>query len=220
VSVKKTIGKATLYLADCRDVIPSLGMVDCVVTDPPYGQGYTSGYATDELWKSGKTITGDEDASLRDEVLAAVECPALVFGSDKVQRPKRARMKLIWDKGPALGMGALDLPWKPSTEEIYVLGRGFVGGRNWGSVIYHPPVQSMAKNGRLHPNEKPVGLLERLLRWCPPGIVLDPFMGSASTGEAALKADREFVGIEIERAYFDVACRRLAAFVQQLRLAI
>lgn len=189
-----------------------------VLTDPPYGMNYKSGWSTDKLWKSGHKITGDEDCSLRDEVLALMPGLALVFGTSKVPPPPNTRMTLIWDKGPALGMGALDLPWKPSTEEIYVLGKGFVGGRNWGSVIYHHPTQSTAKNGRLHPNEKPVGLLERLLRWMPDGIICDPFMGSGSTGEAALKAGREFVGVEIEPAYFDVACKRLDNFQRQLDL--
>lgn len=211
----ETIGSATLYLADCREVLPGLGVVDAVLTDPPYGQKYKSGWATDELWKAGRTITGDENCVARDEALAMVTCAALVFGTEKVAKPVETRMTLTWDKGPALGMGALDLPWKPSTEQIYVLGKGFVGGRNSGAVIHHPPVQSMAKNGRQHPNEKPVGLLERLLTWMPAGVVCDPFMGSGSTGEACLKAQRPFIGIEIEPEYFDVARKRLDQAARQ-----
>lgn len=207
----ETIGNATLYLGDCRDILPSLVSQICaVLTDPPYGMGYRSGHATDALWKAGRKITNDHDCAARDQALGMVaNCAALVFGTAKRQPPPATRMTLIWDKGPALGMGALDLPWKPTTEEIYVLGKGFVGGRNWGSVIYHHPTQAMAKNGRLHPNEKPVGLLERLLRWMPAGLVCDPFMGSGSTGEAAHRAQRPFIGIEIEEKYFDIACRRL-----------
>lgn len=211
----ETIGAAMLYLADCREILPGLGVVDAVLTDPPYGQKYTSGWATERLWKAGKTITGDEDCVSRDQALSMVTCAALVFGNEKITKPLGTRMTLTWDKGPALGMGALDLPWKPTTEQIYVIGKGFVGGRNWGSVIYHHPTQSTAKNGRLHPNEKPVGLLERLLRWMPPGIVCDPFMGSGSTGEAAMKAHRGFIGIEIEPEYFDIACRRLENVARQ-----
>jgi DNA modification methylase len=214
---KETIADGIeLHLGDCRDVLPTLQPFAAVLTDPPYGQKYVSGHATDALWKAGKTITGDADCMARDEALAMIDCPALVFGTRKRPAPTGMRMVLTWDKGPALGMGALDLPWKPTTEEIYVIGNGFVGGRNWGAVIYQPPVQSMAKNGRLHPNEKPVPLLERLLRWLPPGPVCDPFMGSGSTGEAAIKANRKFIGIEIEPAYFDVACRRLSEAAKQI----
>lgn len=211
----ETIGNATLYLGDCRDVLPSLSGIAAVLTDPPYGMAYESGYATDKLWKAGRKITNDQDCSVRDAALALVDAPAIVFGTHKVTPPPSTRQILIWDQGPALGMGALDLPWKPSHCELYVIGKGFVGGRNWGSVIYHHPTQATAKNGRLHPNEKPVGLLERLLKWMPAGLVCDPFMGSGSTGEAAARAGRPFVGIEIEPAYFDVTIDRLRNLQRQ-----
>jgi DNA modification methylase len=140
-------------------------------------------------------------------------------------------MILTWDKGPALGMGALDLPWKPSYEElyelpppnepdsyeVYVLGKGYEGRRD-GAVIYCPPVQSMAKNGREHPNEKPVTLLTKLLAKSPAGMVCDPFMGSGSTGVACAVVGRPFVGVEIEPAYFDIACRRIEDAQRQGRL--
>jgi DNA modification methylase len=205
----------TLYLGDCREILPTLDGIEAVLTDPPYGMGYESGHATDKLWKAGRKITNDQDCSVRDAALALVKSPAIVFGTHKVTPPPNTRQILIWDQGPALGMGALDLPWKPSHCELYVIGKGFVGGRNWGSVIYHHPTQATAKNGRLHPNEKPVGLLERLLRWMPAGPVCDPFMGSASAGEAAMKAGRPFIGIEIEPAFFDVSCKRLERLARQ-----
>lgn len=155
--MKKTIvGDAIIYCADCRSILPTLDTVDAVVTDPPYGIAYQSGYATKKLWAAGKKIAGDETTAVRDEALQLCHnlcSPMLVFGSRKAIPPEGTRHILIWDKGPALGMGALDLPWKPSIEEIYVLGKGFVGKRDEGSVIYCPPVQSMAKNGRKHPNE-------------------------------------------------------------------
>lgn len=212
-------GNCTIYLADCREVLPTLAPA-AGLSDPPYGMNYESGWATDDLWKSGKTITGDGDTTVRDEALAMLSCPCLIFGTDTVAKPPGTKLTLIWDKGGALGMGDLSLPWKKSTEEIYVIGKGFVGSRSQGNVIYQPPVQSMAKNGRLHPNEKPVALLERLMRWLPPGLICDPFMGSGSTGSAAIKAGRPFVGIEIEQEYFDVACRRLEAEARQFSLAI
>ena len=212
---EERIGDCRLILADCRDVLPTLGRVDAVVTDPPYGIGYVSGHATDRLWSGGRRIANDADCSARDEVLAQFDCAILAFGSRKAALPSRCRQVLIWDKQGALGMGALDLPWKPAHEEIYVLGKGFVGGRNWHSVISHPPTQAMACNGRTHPNEKPVGLLSMLIKWCPPGTILDPFMGSGTTGVACVKLDRRFIGIEIEPAYFDIACRRIAEAYRQ-----
>lgn len=209
-------GRVRLYLGDCREILPTLGKVDVVVTDPPYGVAYESGYATDRLWAAGRRITNDHSTAARDEMLSLIGAvPALVFGTRKIGEPKQTRMVLVWDKGPALGMGALDLPWKPSSEEIYVIGRGFVGSRDESNVLYCPPVQSMAKNGRRHPNEKPVNLTQRLIRKCPSGTVLDPFMGSGTTGVAAVKLGRQFVGIEIEPQYFDAACRRIEEATKQ-----
>jgi len=212
------IGSATLYLGDCREILPTLPKADVVITDPPFGIRYQSSQRESGLWKAGKTITNDHDTTCRDEALAMLAgVPALVFGSRRAPQPEGTRMTLIWDKGPALGMGALDLPWKPSYEEIYVIGKGFHGRRD-GAVIYCPPVQSMAKNGREDPNEKPIRLLSMLLDKSPAGTVCDPFMGSGSTGVACVMAGRPFIGIEIEPAYFDIACRRIEDAQRQERL--
>lgn len=228
----EVIGNATLHLGDCREVLPTLTGIALVLTDPPYGIAYKSGAREAGLWKAGKTITNDHDATCRDEALALLEgIPALVFGSRRVPQPGGTRTTLIWDKGPALGMGALDIPWKPSYEEIYeipppnvpdsyeiyVLGKGYKGRRD-GAVIYCPPVQSMAKNGREHPNEKPVALLAKLLAKSPGGLVCDPFMGAGSAGVACAMAGRPFVGVEIEPAYFDIACRRIEDAQRQGRM--
>lgn len=205
----ETIGNSTLILGDFRDAIPHLLKSTCVLTDPPFGIGYSSGYQTEKLW-SEKTIRSDKTTIARDDAIFALSGrPMLVFGSWRAARPEETRAILIWDKGPALGMGALDIPWKPSFEEIYVLGKGFVGARDQGAVIYCPPVQSMAKNGRVHPNQKPVDLLGRLLAKMPQGCVADPFMGSGSTAIAAMKAGRPFIGCEVDEKYFDIACSRV-----------
>lgn len=210
------LGRATLYLADCRDVIPTISKVQGVLTDPPFGIAYESGQATDELWGEKRRITNDHDTKARDEALAMFgDTPALVFGSRRRPETPGCRMVLIWDKGPALGMGDLSLPWKPTTEEIHVVGKGFVGKRDKGAVIYHPPVQSMARNGRVHPNEKPVGLLRKLLLSLPGGTICDPFMGSGSTGVACVLEGRPFIGMEVEERFFDIACHRIAEAQRQ-----
>ncbi len=200
------IGDAQLWHGDCRDVLPLLPRVDLILTDPPYGIAHETGW--ESPWQG--QIPNDATVTCRDEALAlCADVPAYVFGSRKRPAPKGTRMVLIWDKGPALGMGALDLPWKPTYEEIYVLGRGFNGRRD-GAVIYCPPVQSMAKNGRQHPNEKPVNLLQMLLEKGPSGLVVDPFMGAGSTGVACAAMFRPFIGIEVQRRWFDIACERIA----------
>ena len=211
------IGNATIYLADCTEVMSVFKDATCVLTDPPFGISYKSGFRTDTLW-DGDEISGDNSTALRDYVLARLYgLPILSFGSWKAPRPAGTRAVLTWDKGPALGMGALDIPWKPSTEEIYVIGKGWIQSRDDGAVIYCPPVQSTAKNGRSHPNEKPVPLLQKLLAKMPPGPVADPFMGSGSVGVAAA-GTRPFIGCEINERYFDIACERITNAQRQEKL--
>jgi len=219
ITKEERIGNQRLILGDCLKVMPLLGKVDAVVTDPPYGINYQSGHATDGLWAGGRKIANDHDTRARDDFLAlwaeTQGTPCLVFGSRTKPTPQGCRMVLTWDKGPALGMGALDLPWKPSSEEIYVIGKGFVGSRDEGNVLRCSPVQSMAKNGRVHPNQKPVVLLERLLRKCPDGVVLDPFMGSGTTLVACQRMGRQGIGIELDPDYFEIACRRVDEAARQ-----
>lgn len=212
----------TIWLGDCLQVAHLVDVPAVILTDPPFGIDYRSGHATPDLWSGGDRIAGDLDVRVRDQALLLLasrgSTTALVFGSWKAPRPQNTRAVLIWDKGPALGMGALDIPWKPSAEEIYVLGKGWTGTRDEGAVLYCPPVQSMACNGRLHPNEKPVALIDRLLRKSPKGLVLDPFMGSGTTGVACVNLGRSFIGIEREPKYFDIARRRITEALSRPRL--
>lgn len=209
----------TIYHGDCREILPEVGtLADVLITDPPFGISYESG-SLGTAWWHGKQIPCDGSTLARDVMLEwwKPQKPALIFGSWKAERPDRTRTVLIWDKGPALGMGALDLPWKPSYEEIYVIGKGFRGRRD-GAVIYCPPVQSMAKNGRVHPNEKPVKLLRMLIEKCPDGVILDPFMGSGTTLRAAKDLGRKAIGIEIEERYCEIAVKRLSQQVLPLEV--
>jgi len=190
----------TLYHGDCREILPGL-VGDVIVTDPPYGMTYSSGW-------SGATIAGDTTTEARDTVLATwAPRPALVFGRWSCPRPASTRHVLIWDKGDWPGMGDLSLPWGPSTEEIYVIGGGFVGKRR-GSIVRD--TKRPSGESALHPTEKPLGLMEALVRACPPGVIVDPFAGSGSTLAAAKSLGRTAIGIEIEERYCEVAATRLS----------
>jgi len=200
-----------LYNADCREVLPTLGKVDAVVTDPPYGVSFSSGW-NNKFKKI--SIANDATPVIRDWLVDRIgDGRALIFGSWKVPKPPSTKMVLIWDKG-TVGMGDLSMPWFPSTEEIYVLGSGWAGTRT-RSVLY----TSVGFNHNLnenHPTEKPVAVMIELLqkterRW----TILDPFMGSGTTGVAAVKLGRKFIGIEIEERYFDIACRRITEALKQ-----
>jgi len=216
-----TIGNARLALGDCREVLPTLGKVGACVTDPPYGIAFESNYVaatTTAAWMRSQ-IASDGDCSARDAVLAWHSGDWLCFGSDKREAPAGTRGTLIWDKGPASGMGDLSFPWKGSFELIFVGGRGWSGSRDEGVIKGHWVV-TRASMGRAHPNEKPVSLMEYLIGKSPARTILDPFMGSGTTGVACAKLGRSFIGIEIEPKYFDIACRRIDDAYKQADLFV
>jgi DNA modification methylase len=195
----------TLWHGDCREMTGWLE-ADVLVSDPPYGIAYDSG----RPGTLARSIVGDGDTGSRDVALDLWgERPALVFGTWRRPRPAGTHTRLIWDTGGALGMGDLSVPWKPSDQEIYVLGRGFTGRRG-SNVLAYPPVQSMARNGRLHPHEKPVALLRDIIRKCPVGTVADPFAGSGATLVAARLEGRRAVGVEVDEGYCELIAQRLA----------
>jgi site-specific DNA-methyltransferase (adenine-specific) len=189
----------TLYNADCRDVEAWLA-ADVLVTDPPYGMAYKSGW-------SGSTVRNDHDTLARDDALAMWgERPALIFGRWSAPRPIGTRLVLTWDKGDWPGMGDLALPWGPSTEEVYVLGTGFVGRRE-GSVLRVARRPGPASE---HPSWKPTELMAGLVARCAPSwVIADPFAGSGSTLVAAKMLGRRAIGVEIEERYCEIAARRL-----------
>lgn len=205
-----------IYNGDCRSILPALDPTDfdLILTDPPYGISHASN-REDSAWKD-TVIAGDDSLAARDFALNwAGAMPGFIFGTWKMPRPSSTRAVLIWDKGPASGMGDLSFPWKHSHEEIYVVGDGFQGHRDQ-SVISGFQVVTWTSKGRLHPNEKPLGLIRYLLSKTRARRVIDPFMGSGTTLRAAKDMGIEAVGIEIEPSYCAVAAERMA----QLSLGI
>ena len=203
-------GTCVIYHGDCRELISAVP-VGVIVTDPPYGISYSSGMTGHDGGTALPGIRGDADTALRDHVLREYYGhPAIVFGTWKRERPGNVRAVLTWDKGDHVGMGDLSLPWKPNTEEIYIIGDGFVGHRG-GSVLRcaAPVTWNSAANGRQHPHEKPVELMMQLVAKCPMGIVVDPFMGSGTTLVAAKRLGRKAIGIELEEKYCEIAAQRL-----------
>jgi len=212
-----------IHHGDCLEVMAAMeaGSVDAVVTDPPYGIDHASERA-DSKWR-GQTISCDSDTAARDLVIAWANehgKPWACFGTWKTPPPDGTRTALVWDKGPASGMGDLSLPWKLSWELIYIGGRGWRGHRGEG-VIRGCSVVTWSSKGRVHPMQKPVNLLSYLLRKLPDAhTILDPFMGSGTTGVACAVEGRDFIGIEREAEYVEIARRRIEAASAQLRLAI
>ena len=208
----------TIYHADCRDVLPDI-RADVMVTDPPYGMGFVTGGRSG--WTSrwtGHRIQGDETTVLRDEVLAWWgDKPALVFGTWKTPAPAGVREVLVWDKVVSTGMGALDIPWRPSWEAIYVLGKGFTGQRGHGVLRF--PLPTLAEDRKWHPTPKPVELMMHLISRCPAGVIIDPFMGCGPIAEACRNLGRSYIGMDTQEAYCERAAKRLQQAVLPLLVA-
>ena len=208
----------TLYHGDCREIMATLEGVDAVICDPPYGISHRASGARGKASWHGKGIANDETTEARDAVWAHyADKPRAMFGvSWMMPPPPDVRMTLIWDKGPAFGAGDLRLPWKPSWEEIYIAGDGWKGRRDEG-VLRGPCVVSWESKGRIHPHQKPVWLMARLIEKLPDAkVILDPFAGSGSTLEAARLLGRKVIGIEIDEHYCKAIERRMAQGVMAL----
>jgi DNA modification methylase len=194
------IGDAQLYLGDCREILPTLGRVDAVVTDPPYGIGEHGG--KERLAAGRKSIRVFEN-----------------LGWDK-QRPDKSVFDLMRDTSQhqvIWGANYFSDYLPPSMGWLY-WDKKMGGDFSDGELAYTSEWQALKSfshynkmSGRLHPAEKPV----ELLKWCVEQLpdtcktILDPFMGGGTTGVACAKLGRKFIGIEIEPKYFDIACRRI-----------
>ncbi len=203
----ETIGNATLYLGDCLEILPTLGKVDAVITDPPYGiariwssgserHGWTKANAEGVLRNQWDDKPLDADAVA---ALLAVGDQHIIWGGNYFPLPQ-SRCWLVWNK-PERGfsLAEAELAWTSFDAVVRV----FDGNRS--------------EPDREHPTQKTVALM----RWCvakTTGTVIDPFMGSGTTGVACMNLGRNFIGIEIEPKYFDIACRRIEDAQRQSRL--
>jgi DNA modification methylase len=201
---EEIIGDARLICADCREVLPALGKVDAVVTDPPYGIGITKSNRLAVSRGMGGKSWDEEPADL--SWLLPLEVPSIVWGGNYFPLPP-TRAVLVWDKNNA-GRDFADV-------EVAWTNLDMVARR----IVYRPMNMD---GGKEHPTQKPI----EVMRWCIgflPGdaeCVLDPYMGSGTTGHAAIKLGKTFIGIEREPSYFDIACRRIEAAYKQPDLFI
>lgn len=196
----------TIFHGDFREIWRYLSF-ECIICDPPYGRNC-------DLNTNGDRIPGDQDTAIRDAVIARSE-PRIVFGSPFVPRPGGPRAVLIWDKSELTGMGDLSFPWKITHEEIYLFGEGFkVSGKRVGSILRFPLRPSWSNHpdsvSGLHPNEKPVQLMQALLAGCPWMEFIDPCCGSGATLQACKNLGKLGIGIEIEERYCEIAAKRLS----------
>ena len=207
----ETIAKGvTLYLGDCRDVLPLLA-VDAVITDPPYGVGFK--YENSDDSSVGYREWCDDWFQM---AKAAASGPvAISCGMSNLADWPKPDWVLCWHKPAAMGRCFVGFNnWEP----VILYGRGSRG--QIADVFTAPIIPS--ENLSEHPCPKPLGWATSLVdRLTTKGeSVCDPFMGSGTTGVACIKLGRRFVGIEIEPKYFDLACRRIEEATKQPDLFI
>lgn len=221
----------TIYNADCRDVLPQLEPVDLVLTDPPYASGARRDAEKqvrgsmlrsmeDEDWFSHDSMTTWGFSWFLRSVLTDLK-PCLQLGAhvyvftDWRQTPNlygmleasgyRVNQCLVWAK-THFGMGTY---WRNQHENIVFASNGQpapMRNRGMGSVITSGNVAPLS---RVHPTEKPLDLIVKILMSVPATTILDPFMGSGTTLVAAKSLGLKAIGVEIEKRYCDIAIERL-----------
>ena len=202
------IGNATLYCGDCRDILPTLGKVDAVVTDPPYGIDMAGGFSGAGGFSkpiARREYEGDWDSEAPDadvfKVIVNCAPQSIIWGGNYfTDKLPQAPFWLVWDKENSMpSFSDAELAWtnidKKSVKRIRYMQNGCMS----------------REKERWHPTQKAV----EVMRWSishlkdDPQTILDPFMGSGTTGVAAVQMGRKFIGIEREERYFQIACRRI-----------
>jgi DNA modification methylase len=240
----ETIGDCTLYLGDCLEVLPTLDAVDAVISDPPYasggfteaakkssnGMGNRSETRARDGWFAGDSMTTAGAAWLLHQCAARV-FDLLPIGGTMLMftdwrmvghlapaiEASRLRYQnlVVWNKGVA-GIGA---GFRAQHELCMLFAKGTPVYHNlsYGNVLTVSRLPSAEKE---HQTEKPVELMEMPIRVLSDegATILDPFMGSGTTGVACARLGRRFIGIEIEPKYFDIARRRIEEAYKQPRL--
>lgn len=205
----ENIGLATLYLGDCREILPTLAPCDLILTDPPYGIGADSHAGpANKGWKQWDTSGWDKERhspwlfGLMQE--KAKEC--VIWGGNYFTDVLPPTMRwLVWDKGQRnFSLADCEFAWssQQAAARVLTLPRG-----------------EALQDGKEHPTQKPLRLMEWCLDMHPKAQkICDPFMGSGTTGVAAVKMGRSFVGIEREPKYFEIACERIENAQRQASL--
>ena len=206
---EEIIGDARLILGDCREILPTLGKVDAVVTDPPYGINAARDRKSQKWgWRDYPASGWDTQrppADLLAAVVAAAPLQVIWGGNYFADLLPPSSKWLIWDKCQSdFSLADAELAWCSFD--------GAVRRMNY------PRAKAM-QDGKQHPTQKPVEVMVWSLQQLPKGrTILDPFMGSGTTGVACVALGLAFIGIEAEPHYFDTARRRIEEAYRQPRL--
>lgn len=207
---KEVIGDCTLYLGDCLEILPALGKVDAVVTDPPYGLDMakrgTVGSSKNAQVKDYGASDWDAEPISSEAVRLLQSCSRwqIIFGGNYFELGPTPCW-LVWDKQNTGDFADCELAWtnlQKAVRRIYW---------RWNGMI------RKGNEERFHPTQKPLGVMRWSIQHLPADArtVCDPFMGSGTTGVASVREGRAFIGIERDERYFEIACSRIREAVAQ-----
>jgi site-specific DNA-methyltransferase (adenine-specific)/modification methylase len=211
--MKVEIGNATLYLGDCMEILPTLDKVDAVITDPPYGINENSKKVASRGNMAAPKDYGDFDwdkAPPADELIELIRTKGkyqAFFGGNYFTLPPTSCW-LVWDKlNGDNDFADCELAWTNWPKAVRRL------QWRWNGMI------RQGNEERYHPTQKPLEVMKWVIELCPKSeSILDPFMGSGTTGVAAIQLGKKFIGIEREPKYFEIACKRIEQAVAQPQL--
>lgn len=203
------IGDARLLLGDCAEILPLVGRVDAVITDPPYGINENSKKVASRERRAKVRDYGEfdwDDAPPAPELIEALRAMSdwqAFFGGNYFQLPPTPCW-LVWDKLNSGDFADCELAWTNWPKAVRRL------QWRWNGMI------RQGNEARYHPTQKPLEVMKWIIDLCPKAdTVLDAFMGSGTTGVAAITLGRKFIGIERDPRYFQIACERIEQAVSQ-----
>ena len=206
------IGPATLYLGDCMDILPTLNKVDAVITDPPYGINENHKKVASRGKLAAATDYGEFDwdkSPPTNELIELIRTKGqyqAFFGGNYFNLPPTSCW-LVWDKMNSGDFADCELAWTNWHKAVRRL------QWRWNGMI------RQGNEKRYHPTQKPLEVMKWVIDLCPKAdTILDPFMGSGTTGVAAVQMGRKFIGIEREPQYFEIACERIKQALKQGQL--
>ena len=212
---KVVIGNAELWHGDCREILPTLPKVDAVITDPPYGIGEAAGKNKSRgKLAVAKDFGNDawDDEPISDDLIRMVREAgkwSVIFGGNYYALPP-AKCWLVWDKeNGESDFADCELAWTNLPKAVRRI-----------RYMWNGMLRANGEARGDHPTQKPIGVMAWAINHVPDPCrtILDPFMGSGTTGVACMNLGRKFIGIELERKYFDIACRRIEDAQRQGRL--
>lgn len=199
----EVIGGCELYLGDCVEIMRALEPVHAVVTDPPYGINENSKKVASRTNAAAVKDYGEFDWDKAPpppeciDLMRSISKHQIIFGGNYFELGPTPCW-LVWDKQNTGDFADCELAWtnlQKAVRRIYW---------RWNGMI------RQGNEERFHPTQKPLGVMEWCLTHVPDAeTVLDPFIGSGTTGVACVKAGRRFIGIDKDERYFDVACGRI-----------